>query len=355
MKRKITEDIYNDAIKELGSNSWAKIIEVNTEEALIKYREEVRDDIHNSAPLVKILTDGLRFFEDEELSWLKIIDDAEHIQFEIAATDHEEFKKNYIIKSASNNPNKALEITAIDRILDRTLENTMIITKNNIWFQTFHNVRGAAEPPVLKMKRGDYSIQGIDNIFWSDYNSRIYKKPKFKLKFTADGKKYFEEIKSNEKNKEGYEEKEIISPFFISDYKIIIKPGTKRKGVLIINDKIIIEISAIESDLCVVMKKQLKRDWKNIGGRHPVEVGWVSFDEFRNYVSGWEEYENKGNIESEGNVIDDGVIRNAINLLNKKIRKALGIKNNKDDLIENGRRYGKEGHYRFRVYPNLIY
>lgn len=154
-------------------------------------------------------------------------------------------------------------------------------------------------------------------------------------------------VEKIEKRKSKLAVDERVSLYFTTDYEVIIKPGPKRKGLLIVNN-IPIQISPIESDLCVVMAKQLKDDWQYISERDPLEVGWVSFEEFENTISQWIILKKKKD------VVPDPLIINAINRLNKKIRNTLRFKKKYMDLIESGWKYGRAREYRFRVYPKMI-
>ncbi|MBT4483957.1 MAG: hypothetical protein HOC71_09810 [Candidatus Latescibacteria bacterium] len=144
---------------------------------------------------------------------------------------------------------------------------------------------------------------------------------------------------------------------FITDYLVTIKPGLKRKGLLFINEKQL-KISSIESDLCVTMGKKSKKDWESIDEIDPDQVGWISYDTFRNSVSKWYSRIIKGEKTEPKNktneVIDNTEIIKAINRLNKKIRETLDLHIPEEDFIENGNKYGWSGHYRFRLHPSFL-
>lgn len=136
---------------------------------------------------------------------------------------------------------------------------------------------------------------------------------------------------------------------FIAGYRLTIKPGPKRKGLLMINNKHI-EISAIESDLCVTMARQIESDWRySLGGEYDEhDIGWVPFETFEETVSSWVK------LKERKHVIPNPIIINAVNRLNKKIRKAMRFNKKDRDLIENGEHYGRPKNYRFSVHPNKI-
>lgn len=132
---------------------------------------------------------------------------------------------------------------------------------------------------------------------------------------------------------------------FTKDYQVIIQPGLgNNRGLLIINSHQI-GISSRESDLCRKLIDQLKKDWfRQVSER---DRGWISYDGFINCVDRWKTSKGK---------IDDTVIINALNILNKKIEANLKSIGPDNYLIQNGNNklFNYPKHYRFRVHPEFL-
>jgi len=91
------------------------------------------------------------------------------------------------------------------------------------------------------------------------------------------------------------------------------------------------------------MVLKLKNEW---GLKDPLEVGWVSFDDFIEKVPSWKQKSYE---------IPDTTIISEIYRLNRELAKKLKLPKDKD-LVANGnpKPFRMPRHYRLRVHPDLI-
>ncbi len=151
------------------------------------------------------------------------------------------------------------------------------------------------------------------------------------------------------KNKQAiYTDKEAINfleidySYFITKYQVEFYNGEEgKKGKLIFDRKHSVSLGGVENDICLMLFNRLKKTWETSLAK---DIGWVSYDEFRESVCKWKEKLKKNR---DAVVVDQRII-SAIDRINKKIKKSLYPDCN-FDMIENGQPFNWEKHYRFRI------
>ncbi|MBU4000561.1 hypothetical protein KKG29_05345 [Patescibacteria group bacterium] len=140
-------------------------------------------------------------------------------------------------------------------------------------------------------------------------------------------------------------ENQLIHQYFTTEYNTTIKVGQKGEPriILIVNDSHPIRLSPLHSHLFLIMVLKLKNEW---GLKDPLEVGWVSFDDFIEKVPSWKQKSYE---------IPDTTIISEIYRLNRELAKKLKLPKDKD-LVANGnpKPFRMPRHYRLRVHPDLI-
>tara|TARA_B100000614_G_scaffold261820_1_gene292791 strand:+ start:909 stop:1544 length:636 start_codon:yes stop_codon:yes gene_type:complete len=130
----------------------------------------------------------------------------------------------------------------------------------------------------------------------------------------------------------------IDKSYFETDYDIDFYNGISgQKGRLLINKRNTVNLSGIQNDIFLALFNGLKKTWNTSS---PQDIGWVSYDDFRNSVSKW-----RSRIEDDSDFeVPDSRITGEIDRINKKFKKTIGIK-----LIENGQVFLMAKHYRLKV------
>lgn len=132
------------------------------------------------------------------------------------------------------------------------------------------------------------------------------------------------------------------------DYKVLVNFKENNEGIITLNSKLPVKTTSIEGDMLVLMIECLKKDYKDLidGRKKGIEVGWVYFEELIESVQDWKIYKVKGDPRDEHDV---SVV---VSRINTKVRKSLelekGLENN---MIQNGDRFDKTGHYRLTINP----
>lgn len=131
---------------------------------------------------------------------------------------------------------------------------------------------------------------------------------------------------------------EIDKSYFEKRYEIEFYNGADgKRGKLIFDKKQSLDLSGIQNDMFLKLYNVLKDTWDT---SLPRDIGWVSYDDFRNSVNRWKKKLNK-NPDFE---VADPRISTEIDRINKKFVKIIGCK-----LIENGKPFLMEKHYRLRI------
>lgn len=157
--------------------------------------------------------------------------------------------------------------------------------------------------------------------------------------------KFLKIEKNNTENNEKSEAelKKNAAEHFTKTFHVELIPAKDGGGFININD-IRIKVSQKEYEMCVLMFDKLKDEWLSNYKDRYAEAGWVSYEEFEQNIAIWK---NKKDI-------DPQIVNKAFWTLNSKIKKTFKFKNNEEYLIENGKKYGFKGHYRFKVHPDNI-
>jgi len=137
--------------------------------------------------------------------------------------------------------------------------------------------------------------------------------------------------------------------YFFTKFHVLFHCGLGgEKGSIKINNEYVVNLSGIHNDIFNILFNKLRKTWHY---SHPLEIGWVSYDEFRQSVLKWK---TMFDANPDNEISDQGIITE-INRLNNKIRTATGF-DKEFDLIENGKTFNMKKHYRLRInigYINL--
>ena len=137
---------------------------------------------------------------------------------------------------------------------------------------------------------------------------------------------------------------------FFRKYKVMPISYPDGRGLLKINNYEI-ELSQVRYDLIKVMIDKLFDDWLL---QDLIDTGWVPYEEFERSVKKWKKDNKMKPPPEQQTGADSQKIIREVNRINKQIADVLGLKEETDYLVENGKSCGWSKHFRFRVHPEDI-